>query len=348
MAIRHDRAARHEQALRHGQARQTQARPLSDILRKTIKDAFAKQGFAATELVTRWPEIVGPEIAAHCRAGARSSGRARTTTSDRQPGTLVLRVEGPTAIEIQHLSRIILERVNRFFGWQAVGRICGCGRRRSAAARSRQPPAPDPAAAERIAAALTEISDEKLRAGAGAARRRGQDGRDGHQAAALPINANLPDGRHCHNDGRQCQRRAGHAWLGMNRAMQPTESSSENHPSRLCLWRQRAGPERGPRRPRQHRAGRRRPHAQALLNAGRAARRHGARRRKRAGHHHRIRLDDLPALRDVPRDHLSGAQEALHRHRQGALHLPRIPARPARAGGLPCWRAAPARTNTSR
>ena len=45
------------------------ARPLSDVLRKTIKDVFAKQGFAATELVTRWPEIVGPEIAAHCRAG---------------------------------------------------------------------------------------------------------------------------------------------------------------------------------------------------------------------------------------------------------------------------------------
>ena len=35
-------------------------------LRSTIKDAFAKQCFAATELVTRWGEIVGPEIAAHC------------------------------------------------------------------------------------------------------------------------------------------------------------------------------------------------------------------------------------------------------------------------------------------
>jgi hypothetical protein len=43
-----------------------QALPLSDILQKTIRDAFAKQGFAATELVTRWPEIVGPEISAHC------------------------------------------------------------------------------------------------------------------------------------------------------------------------------------------------------------------------------------------------------------------------------------------
>ena len=35
----------------------------------------------------------------------------------------MLRVEGPAAIEIQHQSGVILERINRFFGWQAVGRI---------------------------------------------------------------------------------------------------------------------------------------------------------------------------------------------------------------------------------
>src|SRR5690349_3799694 len=29
-------------------------RPLSDLLHKTLHEAFAKQGFASTELVTRW------------------------------------------------------------------------------------------------------------------------------------------------------------------------------------------------------------------------------------------------------------------------------------------------------
>ena len=41
------------------------ARPLADLLHRTLGDAFAKQGFASTELVTRWTEIVGAEIAAH-------------------------------------------------------------------------------------------------------------------------------------------------------------------------------------------------------------------------------------------------------------------------------------------
>src|SRR5438128_10779454 len=83
-----------------------------------------------------------------------------------EPGMLVLRVEGPTAIEVQHLSGVVLERVNRFFGWQAVGGL----RLRQAPLRRREQapqPAGDPEAAARIAADLPEIADENLRAALG-------------------------------------------------------------------------------------------------------------------------------------------------------------------------------------
>src|SRR5688572_16235022 len=85
----------------------TQARPLADVLRNTIKDAFAKQGFAATELVTRWPEIVGPEIAAHCEP-ERIRWPHSYGGEEPAPGTLHLRVEGPMALEIQQQSGQIL------------------------------------------------------------------------------------------------------------------------------------------------------------------------------------------------------------------------------------------------
>src|SRR5690242_5529948 len=94
-------------------------RPLAELLHKTLNDAFAKQGFASTELVTRWQEIVGTEIAAHSQPEKIQWPRP-IGDDPPEPGTLVLRVEGPTAVEIQHLNRVILERVNRFFGWQAV------------------------------------------------------------------------------------------------------------------------------------------------------------------------------------------------------------------------------------
>jgi hypothetical protein len=74
----------------------------------------------------------------------------------------VLRVEGPTAIEIQHLSGVILERVNRFFGWQAVAQLA-----LRQAPLTRRPkvkrPAPDPVAAARVAATLGDVTDDGLR-----------------------------------------------------------------------------------------------------------------------------------------------------------------------------------------
>jgi hypothetical protein len=136
-------------------------RPLADLLHKTLKDAFAKQGFASSELVTRWTEIVGAEIAAHSQPEKIQWPRPADGQTP-EPGILVLRVEGPAAIEIQHLSSVVLERVNRFFGWKAVGglrlRQAPLGRKTKAAR-----PVPDREGAARIAAGLTEIADENLR-----------------------------------------------------------------------------------------------------------------------------------------------------------------------------------------
>ena len=87
----------------------------------------------------------------------------RVHEDDPEPATLVLRVEGPAALEIQHLSGVIIEKVNRFFGWRAVGRI---QIRQAPLARREQeapPAAPDPAMVARIAAGMTDIADEDLR-----------------------------------------------------------------------------------------------------------------------------------------------------------------------------------------
>ena len=98
------------------------AKPLSVLLGDVFSDAYAKQGFAARELVTRWAEIAGKDIAAHSEPLKMQWPRP-VEGQPQEPATLVLRVEGPTALEIQHSSDVILERVNRFFGWSAVGRL---------------------------------------------------------------------------------------------------------------------------------------------------------------------------------------------------------------------------------
>src|SRR6201986_2827132 len=98
------------------------AKPLSVLLSDVFSDAYAKQGFAGRELVTRWAEIAGSEFAIHCEPLKMQWPRP-VEGQPQEPATLVLRVEGPMAREIQHASDIILQRVNRFFGWSAVGRL---------------------------------------------------------------------------------------------------------------------------------------------------------------------------------------------------------------------------------
>jgi hypothetical protein len=135
-------------------------RPLSDITRACVSEAFRRQGFASTEIVTRWAEIAGPEIAAHAEPLKIQWPRGEPDAGG--SATLVLRVEGPAAIEIQHLSGVILERVNRFFGWHAVGRLAL--RQAPLTRRERTaPPGIDPEEVARVAASIADIADEGLR-----------------------------------------------------------------------------------------------------------------------------------------------------------------------------------------
>jgi hypothetical protein len=138
------------------------AKPLRDLVGKVVGETFARQGFASAELVTRWPEIAGAEISAHSEP-IKIQWTRPADGQEREPGTLILRVEGPAAIEIQHLSGVICERVNRFLGWRAVARLAlrqaplRHGERR--AVRSA-----DTVAAERIAETLSDVGDDDLKA----------------------------------------------------------------------------------------------------------------------------------------------------------------------------------------
>jgi hypothetical protein len=139
------------------------AKPLSVLLSDVFSEAYAKQGFAARELVTRWAEIAGPEISAHSEP-LKIQWPRPVAGQPQEPATLVLRVEGPMALEIQHASDIILQRVNRFFGWSAVGRLAlrqAPLSRRNASTASR---APDAKSVAEVAETLSLVEDEELKA----------------------------------------------------------------------------------------------------------------------------------------------------------------------------------------
>ena len=94
-------------------------RALAGILNKVTRPIFGKRGFAGGAVVTEWPTIVGPRLAAHTvpeRIAFQGGGRDR--------GVLHLRVDsGALATELQHLEPQLLERINGYFGYRSVERL---------------------------------------------------------------------------------------------------------------------------------------------------------------------------------------------------------------------------------
>jgi len=120
--------------------------------------SFRRFGFVQGAIVSRWSEIVGDRYAT-----VSSPESIRFPAGRKTSGVLTLLVDGAHAPLIQHLTPLIIERVNRFFGHAAINRIVF---------RQGKPPPPS-AKPERpqlrpvpkeLGAGLREIADPELRA----------------------------------------------------------------------------------------------------------------------------------------------------------------------------------------
>jgi hypothetical protein len=98
--------------------RSRRARAVSDMLPDVGRAAFRRFGFVQSSVVSRWREIVGDRYAA-----VSSPESIRFPPGKRSAGVLTLIVEGAHAPMMQHVAPVIVERVNRFFGYQAVERV---------------------------------------------------------------------------------------------------------------------------------------------------------------------------------------------------------------------------------
>lgn len=103
------------------------ARPIGAYAGRALDPAARARGFASTSILSEWAAIVGEELANFTMPDRvvwprrREEQEAAPQNGRRGQGAvLVLRVEGPRAIEVQHRSGQILERVNAYFGYRAV------------------------------------------------------------------------------------------------------------------------------------------------------------------------------------------------------------------------------------
>jgi hypothetical protein len=80
---------------------------------------LGRRGFAGSRVAAEWASIVGEHLA------ARSLPERVTRAAGGQGGgTLHVRIaSGALAVELQHLEPLIVERINIYFGYQAVARL---------------------------------------------------------------------------------------------------------------------------------------------------------------------------------------------------------------------------------
>ncbi len=140
--------------------RALRARAVSDMLPDVGRAAFRRFGFIQSSIVSRWREIVGERYAI-----VSSPESIRFPPGRRAQGVLTLVVEGAHAPMMQHVAPVIVERVNRFFGYNAVERVAfkqGVVQLAKAKART-APPSLRPIPTD-IGDSLRSIADPELRA----------------------------------------------------------------------------------------------------------------------------------------------------------------------------------------
>ena len=92
--------------------------PVARVVDRVLAKSLRRNGFAHSEILTRWPTIVGKELAA-----VSCPEELSFAPHNHGAGVLTVRIAGAAALEFQHRQPVIMERINAFFGFRAVRQL---------------------------------------------------------------------------------------------------------------------------------------------------------------------------------------------------------------------------------
>jgi hypothetical protein len=134
------------------------ARAAGELVGDIAGTTFKRFGFVQGAVVSRWAEIVGERY-----AKVSTPESIRFPGGKKSDGTLTLSVDGAHAPLMQHLAPLIIERVNRFFGYAAIDKIAFRQGRHSKPAPKVERPV-TAAVPKQLGEGLRQIADPELRA----------------------------------------------------------------------------------------------------------------------------------------------------------------------------------------
>ncbi|MER8430358.1 DUF721 domain-containing protein [Mesorhizobium caraganae] len=140
--------------------------PVSDLATQILDPVLRKRAGISIGLVQSWEEIAGPRLAGHSRPEKIQWPRRMHEDDPFEPATLVIACEGTAALHLQHETGEIINRVNAFLGFNAIGRI-RIVQKPVLSEKARPKPAPRPLTSvekAKLSDTVGKIEDEGLRA----------------------------------------------------------------------------------------------------------------------------------------------------------------------------------------
>jgi hypothetical protein len=142
----------------------TKAKQVSELLTGVLSDVLARRSGMTLDLLASWENIVGPDYADWTMPEKITWPRRADDGDPFKPGGLIVACDGAKAVFFQHETIQILERVNHFFGYQAIDRIRIVQKpvQRQKRSAPKDAPLAEPQLAK-LEAILAEIIDPELR-----------------------------------------------------------------------------------------------------------------------------------------------------------------------------------------
>lgn len=134
-------------------------------LAQRLTSGIAKgRGASIARLRAEWTAIVGPDLARITQPEALLAGRGARAGGKGLGKALRLRVPGASALEIQHKTGQLVERVNAYFGHKMIDDIRLVQGPMAVRPAPKATPVPDPATVTRVAERAASVKDPELRA----------------------------------------------------------------------------------------------------------------------------------------------------------------------------------------
>lgn len=134
---------------------------LTKHLREITKAAFARYGFAESDVVAHWGAIVGEDLAAISAPERIRWPRGSGEAAQKQGGTLIVRAAPGRALELQYEASRVIARINSFFGYGAIASLKVMQAPELAGKRRTPPPLPEKPVCEQQ---LGVLEDSPLKA----------------------------------------------------------------------------------------------------------------------------------------------------------------------------------------